>query len=114
MFCKNRIFLLTALAIMVICGAVSCKKEEEKSESQEPAKQLSDIELCKLQSKLKDQQDSLTQLDRGDGFGSHIDDFKKYLKFGDDAMSHNDFATASDAFQRADKEAKWLNKNEAP
>ena len=71
------------------------------------------MELYELQRKLERQKNELAKLDRDDGFGSHIDEFEKYLKFGSDALSHNDFATASDAFQRADREAQWLIQNEA-
>ena len=102
---------LIALAVLMLVGCG--KSGSGNGGSSSSSSKLSNMEIYELRDKLERQAGTLIRLDRGQGFGAHIDGFAKYFRIGNDALSHNDFATASDAFQRAEREAKWLYEHEA-
>ena len=112
--------LIAVIAVIAVSGengsgsgGSSSEHSRGSSFAEEPMKKLSNMELYELQRKLEQHKPALVKLDREQGFGAHIDDFVKYLQIGSDALSHNDFGTASDGLQRAEREAKWLTVNEA-
>ena len=113
MYLKCTKLFLVAFAIVMLAGCGKSSSSDGDGEKKDASPKLSSMEIRELKYKLEQQREALMRLDRGQGSGTHIDDFVKYFKIGSEALAQNDLAAAREGFQLADREAKWLVANEA-